>query len=58
MLDADINKCPYFKDKKYCSIENMQCSMIGLDEQKPKEKYVREPRWYEQYYKNNSRQMV
>lgn len=51
MLSADINKCPYFKDKKYCSVENMQCSMIGEDEQKSKEKYIRQPRWYEVYYK-------
>ena len=51
MLSPDINKCQYFKDGKYCTAPNDSCGMQGAEEKKPKDKYVREPRWYEQYYK-------
>ena len=50
-LDADINKCIYFSNGKYCIAKDMKCGMIGEDEQKPRYKYVRQTRWYEKYYK-------
>ena len=49
-LDADINRCVYFKNGKYCEAEETNCGMIGKDEDNLKQKYVRKSRWYEPYY--------
>ncbi len=50
LLEADINKCPHFRDNRYCSLENTACGMLGNEELAPHSKYVRKPRWYEVYY--------
>lgn len=50
-LDADINRCIYFKNGKYCEAKETNCGMIGKDEQCNKQKYVRQPWWYEKYYR-------
>lgn len=50
-LDADINKCIYFKNGKYCNANDSKCGMIGEEGKKPKQKYIRQTRWYEKYYK-------
>lgn len=57
-LDADINKCVYFKNGKYCEAEETNCGMIGKDEEQPKQKYVRQPRWYEPYYRKDRRKRL
>ena len=50
-LDADINKCIYFKNGKYCDARDTKCGMMGDEENKLKYRYVRKTRWYEKYYK-------
>ena len=53
MLDPDID-CPNHNDKRECTINNSVCSFY--QKQIPKDletkRYVRQPRWYEKYYKN------
>lgn len=48
MLDHKYNKCPFVGEKQECKTDK-PCSMAQKLENS-KEKYVREPRWYEQYY--------
>lgn len=56
-LDIEIRNCPFLsKDLKYCNAEPSSCSFrkfdtIIIDTHETKQKYVREPRWYEKYYK-------
>lgn len=55
LLAKDINTCPFYEpDVEQCTNENTKCTFrIPEDNDKPKERnrYVREPRWYEKYYK-------
>lgn len=51
ILDADTNRCIYFKDGKYCEAKETSCGMMSKDEEHSKQKYVRQPRWYEKYYR-------
>jgi hypothetical protein len=52
ILSAEINRCQYFKGDKYCIAPNNSCGMLMIENNtKPKDKYIRKPRWYEQYYK-------
>ena len=50
-LDKDINKCPYLVEDG-CSNPN-HCSFQQEDKEAliEKERYVREERWYEKYYR-------
>ncbi len=54
MMDPKYNKCPYVTSDKACVSERPCNMMVKLNEDSTKEKYVRQPRWYEQYYKNKS----
>lgn len=48
------NPCPYLtEDKKHCSAESAGCSFRKEETAQTSNpaKYVRQPRWYEQYYK-------
>lgn len=51
----DYNTCKHLdRNTQYCKNENTQCGFrkeIKLDVNKPVEKYVRQERWYEKYYK-------
>lgn len=49
-LDRDINKCPFYRSEKF-ECDNPQKCSFQENMQKNSEGYVREPRWYEQYYK-------
>ena len=43
-LDVGNNTCPYY------SADSDSC--IACETAEPKAEYKREPRWYEQYYRN------
>ena len=47
-LKQVYNKCPFVGEKQECKTDK-PCSMAQKLENS-KEKYVRQPRWYEQYY--------
>lgn len=50
MMDPKYNKCPYVSSNKECKSIH-PCNMIAkLDDNPVGSKYVRQPRWYEQYY--------
>ena len=47
-LSKDINTCPF------CDLENMKCNdgkCAFRVEDKHTDKYIRQERWYEKYYK-------
>lgn len=52
-LSVEVNNCPF------CNKDNMECNnnkncAFQMDKNSPvKDKYVRQERWYEKYYKNN-----
>lgn len=49
-LPADINSCEYFiPEGNHCRNEN-KCSFQDIPTQSG-EKYIRQERWYEKYYK-------
>lgn len=49
-LPEDVNSCPMFqKDNATCKNQN-KCS-YQVSEEVIKEKYVRQERWYEKYYR-------
>lgn len=49
-MDEDIRDCSYLNpDKRRCDAQSTKCA-YQMDEN-AKETYVREPRWYEKYYK-------
>lgn len=48
-LSEDINACPYFINNE-CSNENVCSYQNRKMEEMKREKYVRQPRWYEKYY--------
>lgn len=52
ILAPDLD-CPEHTERRECSIDNDKCSFYSKSEQKPVEmqRYVRQPRWYEKYYK-------
>ncbi len=52
MMDPKYNKCPYVIRDKECAADRPCNMMVKLDGDPSKVKYVRQPRWYEQYYKN------
>lgn len=49
---SDINRCSHFiADKEGCANPNKGCSFfreIGYDKETP---YIKEPKWFERYYK-------
>lgn len=54
LLNPQYNECQYKGEGKTCNAPDTKCGMlIKLDVQseQEKEKYVRKPRWYEQYYR-------
>lgn len=54
LLEKEINNCPFYKsDGSLCTNKNTKCSFRGLKDNnlQEKNKYIREPRWYEVYYK-------
>jgi len=51
-FDPDINQCPHFDSNKgKCAIENESCGFYGKSKIKTEPDYIRQPRWYEKYYK-------
>ncbi len=51
-LHPDINKCPHFEPiKGECCIKNECCGFYGKSKPQTELKYIRQPRWYEKYYK-------
>lgn len=50
-LAKEYNHCPHFDGKQFCTSPETSCGML-LTQKNPK-KYVREERWYEQYYKKS-----
>ena len=51
-LDPDINQCPHFDSNKgKCAIENESCGFYEKSKIKTEPEYIRQPRWYEKYYK-------
>lgn len=51
-LNPDINLCPHYDSNKGNStIENESCGFYGKSKIKTKPEYIREPWWYEKYYK-------
>lgn len=54
LLDKSYNKCPYIAEDQTCQ-KNAQCNMqIKLQNNASGYSYVREPRWYEKYYKKKT----
>lgn len=51
-LEKDVNKCPFYLVDTLGCKNNKECSFQENEEQEAKQKYIREPRWYEKYYKN------
>lgn len=50
-LSIEVNECPFYnKDKMECNNQN-RCTYQENENAQPKEKYVRQERWYEKYYK-------
>ena len=50
-LPADINECPLCdKEKMECNKKD-RCIFQENENAQPKEKYIRQERWYEKYYK-------
>ncbi len=51
-LHPDINKCPHFEAiKGKCRIKNECCGFYDKSKPQTGTGYVRQPRWYEKYYK-------
>ena len=50
-LDKDINECPFYNRKNSGCNNQDNCSFKELIERVKEEKYDRQPRWYEKYYK-------
>ena len=51
-LDPELNKCQYFiKEKKGCSLSSPGCGFFELSEKKENPLNIREPKWFEKYYK-------
>ena len=53
MLDQKYNKCPFIGENQECKTDK-PCSMAQKLENS-KEKYVRQPKWYEQYYEKRKK---
>lgn len=57
-LEADVNECPYFQSENgLCKRSTPECGFCYEEFSEKKSvnyKYVREPRWYEKYYKNGT----
>lgn len=52
-LPEDINTCPFCdKDRMECNNKKNCSFKENEDDQITKDKYVRQKRWYEKYYKN------
>ncbi len=51
-LSSELNQCRYLGEKQKCNAPHSSCGMlIKVEaEEKPRGKYVRQPRWYEKYY--------
>lgn len=48
----DYNACKYLdRNTMYCTAENTTCSFRKEVKIASQNNYVREPRWYEKYYK-------
>jgi hypothetical protein len=53
-LAPDINQCPHFEPNKgKCSIKNECCGFYDKSKPQTEPKYIRQPRWYEKYYKKH-----
>lgn len=51
-LDPDLNKCQYYrKEKKGCLLSSPGCGFFNSEETKEEPVNVREPKWFEKYYK-------
>lgn len=51
-LHPDINKCPHLEPiKGKCNIKNECCGFYDKLKSQIGTGYVRQPRWYEKYYK-------
>lgn len=54
-FDLDINECPFFKRESLECCNEKDCTyreeLKNLAKNKADEEYIREPRWYEKYYK-------
>lgn len=56
-LEEDINSCQFFQREKGLCNGNPQCGFCVCEKEEEQKvsynyKYVREPRWYEKYYKS------
>ena len=50
-LSIEINECPFCnKEDMICNKED-KCTFQKDDNIQPKQKYVRQERWYEKYYR-------
>ncbi len=51
-LDPDLNKCQYYrKEKKGCLLSSPGCGFFNSEETKEEPVNIREPKWFEKYYK-------
>ena len=53
LLDPQYNECQYKGEGKTCNAPHSNCGMLFTveEKEKPRSKYVRQPRWYEKYYR-------
>lgn len=55
-LDKDINNCPFCdKNNMECTNRDTKCCFRYEVEANNNNKYVRQERWYEKYYRKNKR---
>lgn len=51
-LDPGVNKCPhYIKENGNCKTDNQTCCFWVQPEAKKETSSLKEPKWFEQYYK-------